>query len=159
MESRISTVLPALIAGILIGALLMQFVAPPISGTSVPSHTLSTATGCQDAADPRGWVAVVPDSDHRSVYLSNYSYVHAAPNVQIRGELTESGPTTWDFAISVTPETSEKEVPEECQPRSVINAAIALPTEAESLTISIEGETIVAVDTTSSWPRVSNLER
>ena len=54
MDSRLWTILPALLAGVLIGAILMQFALPPIAGTSVPSHTLSTATGCADADDPRG---------------------------------------------------------------------------------------------------------
>lgn len=108
---------------------------------------------------PRGWVVVVPESDHRAVYLSNYGYVHDAPDVEILGELTESRPNAWEFAIAVTPRTSEKEGPEECQPRSRINAAIALPTDAESPTITIDGDLIAVVDTTSSTPRVSYLER
>lgn len=45
MESRIWTIIPAVIAGILIGAIVMQVVAPPVSGTSVPSHGMATATG------------------------------------------------------------------------------------------------------------------
>lgn len=136
----------------------MQVMTPPMSGTSVPSHGLSTATGCVDADDPRGWVGVVPDPDHRSVYLMNFSHVHNATDVEIRGELTESRPNSWQFAITVTPVTSEKEVPEECQPRSVIDAAIALPTDAESLTITIDGEPIADIDTATRSPRFSYVE-
>lgn len=158
MESRILTILPAVIAGVLIGAVVMQVMTPPISGTSVPSHGLSTATGCADADDPRGWIGVVPNADHRAVYLMNYSYVHDAPDVEILGELTESGPNAWALAITVTPVTSEKEVPEACQPRSVIDAAIALPTDADSLTVTIDGAPVAVIDTGTGAPRFSYLE-
>lgn len=158
MESRLWTMLPAIIAGVLIGVVLMQFATPPVSGTSVPSHGLMTATGCVDADDPKGWVGVVPNGDHRSVYLMNYSYVHGAPEVEILGELTESSPGVWEFAITVTPVTSEKAVSESCQPRSVIDAAIAIPTDADSLTITIDGESIAVVDTTAQSPRFGYLD-
>lgn len=158
MESRLWTILPALIAGILIGAVVMQVVTPPVSGTSVPSHGMSTATGCVDPDDPQGWIGVVPNADHRAVYLTNYSYVHEAPDVEIVGELTESTTNAWTFAISVTPVTSEKEVPNTCQPRSMIDAAIALPTSAESLTVTIEGEPIAVVDTAAQSPRFSYVD-
>lgn len=158
METRIWPVLSALLAGVLIGAVVMLFVTPPVSGTSVPSHGLATATGCLDADDPRGWIGVVPDADYRAVYLTNYSHVHTAPDVEIRGTLTESTTNAWVFAITVTPEDSEKATPETCQPRSMIDAAIALPTAAESLTITLDGEPIAVVDTTANSPRFSYID-
>lgn len=158
METRLWTVLPALIAGVLIGAVLMQFLTPPMSGTSVPSHGMTTATGCLDADDPRGWIGVVPDADYRAVYLANYSYPHNATDVEIRSELSESASNAWVFAITVTPGDSEKDVPDDCQPRSMIDASIAVPTAAESLTITIDGETIAVVDTTVNSPRFSYLD-
>lgn len=158
MNSRLWTVLPAVVAGVLIGAVLMQFLTPPMSGTSVPSHGMATATGCVDADDPRGWIGVVPDADYRSVYLMNYSYAHNATDVEISGELTESASNAWEFAITVTPGADEKEVPEACQPRSMIDASVALPTAAESLTITIDGEPIAVVETTGNSPRFSYLD-
>lgn len=95
----------------------------------------------------------MPNADHRAVYLMNYSYVHDAPDVDIVGELTESGTNTWEFAITVTSVTSEKEVPDECQPHSVIDVAIALPTSAESLTVTIDGDPIAVIKTETSYPR------
>lgn len=158
MESRLWTVLPAVIAGVLIGAVLMQFVTPPVSGTSVPSHGMATATGCLDADDPRGWIGVVPDADYRAVYLMNYSYSHNATDVEIRGELTESATDAWVFAITVTPMASENVVPDDCQPRSIIDASVAVPTAAEFLTITIDGEPIAVVDTTRNAPRFSYID-
>ncbi len=159
MASRVTIILPAVLAGILIGAVMMLVVAPPQSGTTVPSHTLTTATGCEDADDPRGWIGQIPNADHRAVYLTNFSYPHTAPDVEILGELDEPEPNDWVLAITVTPQTSEKEALSDCQPRSVINAAVALPPAAESFTISIEGETITVVDTTGQSPRFSYLEK
>lgn len=158
METRLWTVVPAVLAGVLIGVVLMQFLTPPVSGTSVPSHGLATSTGCLDADDPRGWTGVVPDADYRAVYLTNYSHVHNATDVEIRGELIESETDAWVFAITVTPVASEKEVPDDCQPRSMIDASIAVPTTTESLTITIDGETITVVDTTVNSPRFSYLD-
>lgn len=158
MESRFWTIIPAVIAGVLIGAVMMQFLTPPMSGTSVPSHGMATATGCLDADDPRGWIGVVPNADYRGVYVGNYSYVHDATDVEIRGELTESASNAWVFDITVTPGDGEKEVPDDCQPRSMIDASIALPTAAESLTITIDGEPIAVVDTTTSAARFRYVE-
>lgn len=45
MESRLWTVLPAVVATLPIGAVLMQFLTPPVSGTSLPSHGMATAAG------------------------------------------------------------------------------------------------------------------
>lgn len=153
METRLWTVLSTLLAGVLIGAVVMLFVTPPVSGTSVPSHSMATATGCLDADHPRGWIGMVPDADNRAVYLTNYSHVHTAPDVEIRGSLSESTTNAWVFAITVMPESSERATPETCQPRSMIDVAIALPTSAESLTISVEGETVAVVQTTANSPR------
>lgn len=153
METRRWAVLSAFLAGVLIGGVVMLFVTPPVSGTSVPSHGMATATGCLDDDDPRGWIGVIPDADYRAVYLTNYTHVHTAPDVEIRGTLTESSTNAWVFAITVTPEDGEKSVPGTCQPRSMIDAAIAIPTTAESLTITVEGETIAVVDTTANSPR------
>lgn len=158
MDSRIWTVLSAVIAGVLLGAVMMQLATPPVSGTSVPSHGLTAATGCEAADDPRAWIGVVPNADHRAVYLMNYTALHDAADVEIRGELTEPTANAWRFAITVTPVTSEKTVPDTCQPRSVIDAAIALPAGAESLTITIDGEPIAVVDTASSSPRFRYLD-
>lgn len=158
METRIWTILPALIAGVLIGAVLMQFVTPPVSGTSVPSHGLTTATGCVDADDPQAWLGMVPNADHRAVYLMNYSYVHDEADVEIIGKLTESETNEWKLAISGTPVTTEKALPGDCQPRSVINAAIALPMDVESLVITLDGETVTVVDTATTSPQFSYLD-
>lgn len=158
MESRFWTIFPSVIAGVIIGAVLMQFVAPPVSGTSVPSHGLTTATGCEAVDDQRGWIGVVPNDDHRAVYLMNYSYAHDPPDVEIRGELGEPSPNVWHFAVTVTPVDGEKVVPDTCEPRSVISAAIALPTDAESLRITIDGELVTVVDTRAHSPRFSSLD-
>lgn len=158
MGSRIWTVLPALLAGVLIGAVLMQFLAPSVSGTSVPSHGMATATGCLDVDDPDGWLGVVPDGDYLAVYLMNYTVVHTATDGEITGELTETEPNVWEFAITVTPGTGERSVPDGCQTRSIIDASIAIPPSAESVTITLDGESIVHIDTLVTSPRFSYID-
>lgn len=158
MDTRVWTALGALVAGILIGAVVMQFAMPPVTGTSVPSHGFSTATGCADADDPRGWVGLVPESDHRSVYLMNYSHLHDAPDIELRSNLTEREPDVWRLELTTSPVDSGKDVPEDCQPRTMIDASVALPTTAQSLTITLDGEQITVVETTAASPRFSYLD-
>lgn len=153
MASRLWTILLSLLAGILVGAVLMQAVGPPISGTSVPSHGISTATGCADADEPQAWVGQVPNADYRAVYLENYTFVHDDPDIELRGELVESSPGAWELRLQTTPGNTDKDVPADCQPRTIVDAAVALPKSAESLTITLDGETITVVETTGSSPR------
>lgn len=158
MESRLWTVLPALIAGMVIGALAIQFMAPPVTGTSVPSHGVTTATGCVKADDPQGWIGVVPQGDHSAVYLSNYTVEHGASALDFDSSLTETAPDTWELVLTTSPAEDGKEVPEGCQPRTVIDSAVAIPATAESLTITLDGERITVVDTTAKSPRFSDLD-
>ena len=158
MESRIWTILPALVAGVVIGAVVMQILAPPITGTSVPSHGVVTATGCVDADDPRGWIGTVPEDDHQAVYLMNYSHVHEESDVELRTNLTEAEPNAWKLSLTVEPGDGGKDVPEDCQPRTMIDASVAVPTTAASLTITIDGETIAVVDTSARSPRFYYVE-
>ena len=157
MASRIGTILPAVIAGLLIGAVAMQVVTPPVSGTSVPSHGLTTSTGCADGVDPRAWIGVVPNSDHLAVYLTNYSATHEEADVDIRGELAHTGTSEWVLDIAIAPNTSVR-AGSDCQPRSIIDAAIAVPPDAESLVIIVDGEPIAVVDTQIDAPRFAYLD-
>ena len=153
MASRIQSLLLGLVLGLAFGVMLMQVVTPPLTGTSVPSHGLTTATGCTEADDPRAWIGQVPNADYRGVYLMNYSFVHDSPDIEIRAELTESEPDVWALAVTTTPEDSDKEIPADCQPRTRLDASVALPTSAESLQITLDGEPVVTVETTANAPR------
>jgi hypothetical protein len=158
MDSRIPSLLSGLVLGLVLGVMLMQVVTPPLTGTSVPSHGLTTATGCAEADEPRAWVGQVPNADYRGVYLMNYSFVHDNPDLEVRAELTESEPNAWILAVTTTPEDSDKEIPDDCQPRTRLDASVALPTSAESLRIVLDGEAVVTVDTTASSPRFHYLD-
>ncbi|MFB6093080.1 MAG: hypothetical protein ABEK02_08730 [Haloquadratum sp.] len=153
MKTHPSTVLAALLLGVLVGGAAVQVATPPDTGTSVPSHGLSTATGCADADDPRGWVGTVPTPDHRAVYLMNYSYRHRDATVDLRSDLTQPEPGRWVLAIRTEPDPSDKTLPAECRPRTTIDASVALPTTAASLGITIDGETVAVIDTTAPEPR------
>lgn len=160
MVSRLWTIVPALLAGVLVGAILVSLMAPPLTGTSVPSHGVSTATGCEKADDPRAWVAVVPEGDHQAVYLQNYSVVHDDPAVDVRSELTESGDGTdeWVLALTTRPADTEKVVPDGCQPRTLVDAAVAVPPTAQSLTVTLDGEQVAVVETAVNAPRFRYLD-
>lgn len=158
MRSDILPLLVGLVVGLLLGLLLMQAMTSPLIGTSVPSHGLTTATGCADADDPRAWVGQVPDADYRAVYLTNYTFLHDEPDVEVRADLTESEPGAWVLAVTTTPEDSGRDVPEDCQPRTRLDASVALPTDADSLRITLDGEPIVDVQTTANSPRFHYLD-
>jgi hypothetical protein len=119
---------------------------------------MTTATGCADAEDPRAWVGHVPDADYRAVYLTNYTFVHDEPDIEVRAELTESDPGEWVLAVTTTPGDGDKEIPEDCQPRTRLDASVALPTDAESLRITLDGEPIAEVETTANSTRFRYLD-
>jgi hypothetical protein len=158
MDSRIRYLLSGLVIGLVVGVVLMQVVTPPLTGTSVPSHGLTTATGCEQADDPRAWVGQVPDVEYRGVYLMNYSFVHEEPDIEVRAELSQSESDAWVLAVRTTPEDSDREVPDDCQPRTRLDASVALPTSAESLRITLDGEPVVTVETTANAPRFYYLD-
>ncbi|WP_336136408.1 hypothetical protein [Natronomonas amylolytica] len=158
MRYRLLPFISGLVLGVVVGALLMQAMTPPLSGTSVPSHGLTTATGCADAEEPRAWVGHVPDADYRAVYLTNYTFVHDEPDIEIRAELTESDPGAWVLAVTTTPADGDKEIPEDCQPRTRLDASVALPTDAESLRITLDGEPVTEVETTANTTRFRYLD-
>lgn len=153
MNARIVSMLVGLVAGVLIGAVVAGTVGAPISGTAVPSHGLATATGCASPDDPRAWVGQVPDSDYRAVYLMNYSFTHDRPDIEVLGNLTEPEPNRWLLAVTATPVDSDKDVPADCQPRTRLDASVAIPTDAESLRITVDGESVVTVETTANAAR------
>lgn len=158
MDSRVLPFSSGLGLGLVLGFVVMQFVTPPLTGTSVPSHGLTAATGCAGADEPRAWVGQAPDADHRAVYLTNYTFVHEDPDVEVRAELTEVEPDTWVLAVTTVPGESDKNVHEDCQPRTRLDASVALPTNAESLRITLDGEPIVDVETTANSPRFDYLD-
>lgn len=158
MTTRLVSALPWLLVGLIVGAVLMQFAMPPISGTSVPSHSLATATGCADDGDPRAWLGYVPHNDYRAVYLTNYSFVHDDPDITVRAELNEAAEGDWTLAIMTSPDDSEKQVPDDCRPRTVLDASIAIPTSAERVTVTLDGEQVASMRTVGSSPRFRYLE-
>jgi hypothetical protein len=147
-----------LVAGLLVGALAVGTLATPVTGTATPSHSLTTATGCASPDEPRPWIGSVPDPDHRSVYLANYSYAHAAADVDVRANLSERAPGAWVLAVTTSPGDAAKTPPDDCQPRTTVDAAVALPTDAESLAITVDGERIAAVRTATTAPRFRYLD-
>lgn len=158
MRSPVPSFVAGLVLGVVLAVLLFQVGTPPLSGTSVPSHGLTTGTGCADAEDPRAWVGHVPDADYRAVYLTNYSFVHDEPDIEVRAELTEPEPSEWVLAVTTTSSDGDKEIPEDCQPRTRLDASVALPTDAESLRITLDGDPVVEVETTANAPRFRYLD-
>lgn len=142
----------------LIWAIAMQMLVPPISGTTVPSHGVNTATGCFDDNDSRAWIGIVPNGDHRTVYLMNYSHVHDAGDIDLESSLTELASDRWELVLTTMPGDDAKEVPEGCQPRTTIDASVALPTTAQSLTVKLDGDVVITVQTTAVSPRFAYLE-
>lgn len=158
MRYRVLSFVSGLVLGVVLAVLLFQVGTPPLSGTSVPSHGMTTATGCADTDDPRAWVGQVPNADYRAVYLTNYTFVHDEADVDVRAELNESAPGEWVLALTTTPADSDKDVPEDCQPRTRLDTSVALPTDAESLRITLDGDPVAEVETTANSPRFRYLD-
>lgn len=159
MVPRILPFFSGLVLGLVIGIVLLQVGTPPLTGTTVPSHGVTTATGCAEEAEPRAWVGQVRHADYRAVYLANYSFVHDEPDVEVRAALVESEPGAWVLEVTTSPVDSDKEVPSECQPRTKLGASVALPSTAESFQITLDGESVVIVETTANSPRFHYLDQ
>lgn len=158
MKYRVLSISVGVVIGVVLGVVLMQVMTPPFTGTTVPSHGLSTVTGCEEANQPRPWVGQVSQTDYQAVYLMNYSFIHDDPDVEVRAQLTESEPGAWILAVSTTPIDSDKDVPGDCQPRTRLDASVALPLDAESMQVLLDGEPVVSIRTTANSPRFHYLD-
>jgi hypothetical protein len=148
MDSRIAVLLAGLVVGAVAGGLAVAATQSPQSGVSVPSSSTTAATGCLSGDEPRAWVgqASVDAGAYRAVYLQNHSFTHETPNLGVRGNLTDAGDGRWELALTTEAETPTKEAPDDCQPRTTVSAAVALPPEFETLRVTLDGDEVVVVE-------------
>lgn len=151
-HDRVPEVLLGVVAGFLLCAVLLAatgVVAPPTQRISSPSHSMATATGCDQAPTEGGWVGSVPLTDH-AVVAFNYTVVHDTAGLDVRADLDEPRPNA--FVLAVTTERIEDGAkgspPEGCQPSTTIDATVALPRGFESLAIVVDGRTVTTVEST-----------
>ncbi|WP_276260182.1 hypothetical protein [Haloglomus litoreum] len=154
MDSRIAVLLVGLVVGALAGGLAVGLVQPTQSGVSVPSMTTTAATGCLAGDEPRAWVGQAGGGagEYRAVYLENYSFSHDDPNLAVRGDITEAGDGRWELALTTESETPTKAPAEDCQPRTTVSASVALPSEFETLRVTLDGEVIAVIEHSGNSP-------
>ena len=145
MDDSRQFLLLGLVVGVLVGAAAGFYLAPTERVAS-PSYGMSTGTGC--ATDPAtgGWVGQIPAGETRTIAF-NLTFTHDAADVDVRGNLTESGPGTYRFAVLVTPGDGEKgEPPEGCTPRTTLDASISLPSDYRTLTFVLGDDVVTRVE-------------
>jgi hypothetical protein len=154
MDSRIPVLLAGLVVGALVGGFAVGQVQPASSGVSVPSMTTTAATGCLGGDEPRAWVGQTSGGadEYRAVYLQNYSFSHETPDAGVRGDLTEAGDGRWELALRLDPETPTKPPAEDCQPRTTVSASVALPSQFETLRVTVDGDEVTAIENSGNRP-------
>ena len=111
-----------------------------------PTASMTTATGC--VADPTegGWVGRVT-VEERVVVVFNYTLVHDAAELDVRGDLESPTDRRHEFAITTAPVTDggKGTPPSDCRPRTEIEASVSLPREFGTLTVTVDGRPIARV--------------
>lgn len=152
MDSRIAALLAGLVVGALVGGLGVATVQPAASGVSVPSMTTTAATGCL-GDEPPAWVGqtAADAGDYRIVHLQNYSFSHDTPDAGIRGDVTEASDGRWELALT-TEGGATKAPDDDCQPRTTVSASVALPSDFETLRVTVDGEEVAVIEHSGNGP-------
>jgi hypothetical protein len=138
-----------LVVGLVVGGVVGQASVGPTGGVSVPSTTAWSTTGCADE-EPDAWVGQVDVVEFSVVEFQNYSFTHEERFVDVRSTLEERTDGAWVLAFRTEPDpdAGESEVPADCQPRTRLGASVALPGTFETLTVTLDGETLAVVEHT-----------
>lgn len=142
MDDTIQVFALGAVLGLLVGA-AVGFALVPTERVASPSSATSAGTGCVPDPATGGWVGQVPAGETWTVAL-NLTFTHDVADVDVRGNLTQSAPGAYRFAVLVTAGTGPKgEPPADCRPRTVLDATISLPGDYRTLAILL-GDTVVA---------------
>jgi len=149
-DERLPTFLLGALVGVLVGGLVVAGAGAwlvPTERTASPAASMTTATGC--ASDPAtgGWVGQVTTAED-AVVVFNYTLVHDAAEIDVRGDLQNPAEGRHVFAITTAPVTDGEKgsPPDDCQPRTTIQAGVTLPRESGTLAIAIDGDVVATVE-------------
>lgn len=132
------------VLGLLVGG-AVGYALVPTERVSSPSYGMSTATGCATDPETGGWIGRVPASETETIVL-NLTFTHDVADVDVRGNLSESAPGRYRFAVLVTPgEGGKGEPPEDCTPRTTLDASVSLPNDYRSLAVLFDGTVVTEV--------------
>ena len=111
-----------------------------------PTASMTTATGCVADATEGGWVGRVT-VDERVVVVFNYTLVHDAAELEVRGDLQNPTDRRHEFVITTAPVTDGEKgtPPSDCRPRTEVEASVTLPREFGTLTVTIDGRPVARV--------------
>ena len=148
-NDRLSAVLLGVAVGLLVGAAVVAVAAGwfiPAERTQSPTGSMTTATGCRPNPTAGGWVGYVPVGD-RAVVVFNYTLVHDVPEIEVRADLANPAGGRHVYAIETTPVTDGRKgpPPEDCQPRTTLEAAVTLPRAFGTLEVTLDGRTVATV--------------
>lgn len=145
------------VLGVLVGVVVgVGIPTPGAASTPVSTPTLSTAsaTGCvEGGVEAGGWVGQMPAGGNARTVAVNYTVPHDAADVNVSGSLTRQGQTgDYVLALTTTPvaDSAKGDPPENCQPRTKMEAVAALPNDFETLTVVVNDETVTEVRNSES---------
>jgi hypothetical protein len=145
------------------GSSLVGLSTNTMDGGEIPSESLVTATGsgCSATVDAGGWVGQQPIHDVMAVSF-NYTVAHETTAIDVNASLEPSPNGDYFLRIETSPdrEVSAKKgsAPEDCQPRTTIDAAMTVPRDYDTITVVVDGERVAAIENTdSSFARYRSL--
>jgi len=159
-DDQWSPFLLGVVVGVLLGAVLAGAAGAwflPADRSVDASSSMQTATGCSASPRAGGWVGVVPATDE-AIVVFNYTVVHDAPAIDVHSELSEPVDGEYVFAISTTPapDSGKGEPPEDCQPRTTLDAGVTLPRGFDALEVVLDGRSVTTVESGDASFRAVN---
>ncbi|WP_423745834.1 hypothetical protein V5735_07740 (plasmid) [Haladaptatus sp. SPP-AMP-3] len=160
MTSRrvlVGTLTLGLVVGLVLGSAgssLFSFPANARNGVEIPSESLVTATGtgCSATVDTGGWVGQQPIHDVVAVSF-NDTIAHEATAIDVNATLDSGADGDYFLRIDTSPDhaaSAKKGSPDDCQPRTTIDAAVTVPRDYDTITVVIDGETVTTVENDGS---------
>ncbi|WP_231184458.1 hypothetical protein [Haladaptatus sp. DYF46] len=145
------------------GPSLFGLSANATDGVGLPSESLVTATGtgCSAAVDTGGWVGQQPVHDVMAVSF-NDTFAHETTAINVNASLEPSANGDYFLRIETSPDraASAKKgpAPEDCLPRTTIDASMTVPRDYDTITVVADGERVTTIENTdSSFARYRSL--
>lgn len=161
MDITPRVVVVAFLVGALVGAGAVTVVFPAEQTVS-PTSSYAAATGClaPDERAPASWVVRVPSGD-RTTFVFNRTFTHDPASVRVNASVeTESeGDYVYRLTTEPDPDAAEKEVPEDCTPRTTLDAVVSVPSDYRTFTVVVDGRELVTIENDGSQPLYRTLER
>lgn len=161
MDVTPRVVVVAFLVGALVGAGAVAFVTPA-DRTVSPTSSYTAATGClaPDERAPASWIVRVPGGD-QTTFAFNRTFTHEPASVRLNAsvESPSEGDYVYRLAVEPDPDADQKTVPDDCTPRTTLDAVVSVPSDYRTFSVVFDGRELVTIENDGSGPLYRTLER